>query len=110
MFRLGPRRQIGHRIDLPQQLRHQLTRIVALAELIELTEDALQGVFGLRDGQFGEVLALRFEALVVLDELFPEKRREALTGGPSQRPVDLRGFDAYQPTLGSNSRKGTPQK
>jgi len=78
--------------------------------LINLGEDAGEDVFGLDDGEFGEVLTLLFKALVVLDELFLEKRRQAMARGTNQRPVHLRAVNRDQSSLGNHSQQWTPQK
>jgi len=68
-----PRRQIRDEVELSQQISNQLARIVALTEGIDLGEDAGEDVFGLDDREFGEVLALLLEALVVFQELFSKE-------------------------------------
>jgi hypothetical protein len=73
-FRIGPGRQVRHRIDLPPQLRDYVAGIGALAELIEFGKNAREGVFGLNDCELGVVLALFIEAPMMFDELFFEER------------------------------------
>ena len=70
---LCPLGQLGDEVELPEQLPHHLTGIVALAELLELFHDARERFLGLRNRAIRVVLALSFEALMMLEELFPEE-------------------------------------
>ena len=72
-FRVRPRRQVGHHIDLPEEAFDHVARISALAELIEFGKDARQRIFSLDDRKLRVVLALLIEAPMMLDELFFEK-------------------------------------
>ena len=81
LVRLSPRGQLGDEIELPEQLAHHLAGIVALTQLLELPHDPRQGFFRLRDGAIGVVLALAFQALMMLEELFAEEIRKTLAGG-----------------------------
>ena len=81
LVRFSPRGQLGDEVELPEQFPHHLTRIVALAQLLELPHDARQRFLRLRDGAVGVVLALPLEALMMFEELFAEEVRKTLTGG-----------------------------
>jgi hypothetical protein len=62
----GPGGQLGDEVELAEELGDEPVGVLSLAELFDLLEDAGEGVFGLRDGDFRVVLTLSFEALVVL--------------------------------------------
>lgn len=87
-LRIGPRRQIRNAIELPQELTDDLAGIFALAQLLHGGQDAIEGIFGLRDGELRIELALLFEAPVMFEELFAEELRQALTG----RTAEHRGL------------------
>jgi hypothetical protein len=72
---LCPRGQLGDEIKLPEQFAHHLTGVIALAQLLELLHDAGERLFGLRDRAVRVVLALPFETLVMLEELFAKEVR-----------------------------------
>ena len=66
----GPEGEFRHDVELAKELTDQLTRIVALTELLHLLENLRQRVFRLRDGHGGVVLALSFQTLVMFSEFF----------------------------------------
>ena len=62
---IGPAGEAGDRVELSEQLPHQLVGVVLRAELFELAEDARQRLVGIGDGALGEVLTLPREAFAV---------------------------------------------
>ena len=48
-----PGRELRDEVELSEERRHHLAGVVALTELIELSHDARQRIFHLRDGHFG---------------------------------------------------------
>jgi hypothetical protein len=93
-FRLGPSRKLGDGVYLSQEAADDFTRIISLAQSVNLRHRAGQGVFRLRDGDLGVVLALLFETVMMLEKLLAEEFREAVTGRTAQRPGSHDGIDA----------------
>ena len=71
LFGIRPGRQVGDRVELPEQRCDQLVGVIAGAELFELVQHPGQRPVGIADGPFGEVLALLRETFPVPDELLP---------------------------------------
>ena len=69
--RLRPGREVGDLIELAQEAAHDVIAIAVIAELIEPRHGLADGLLHFRDRPRRVVLALRVEALLVLDELFP---------------------------------------
>ena len=90
----GPRGEIGHAVELAEQLAHYFTRIVAEAELLELRHDARERVLSLHDGQLRVILALLFETSGVFGELLAEELRETRAGWAGRRPAMRLHLDA----------------
>jgi len=96
---VGPSGELGDQIELAEQLAHHLARIVALTELLELPHDARERFLSLQNRDLGVVLPLSFEALMMFEELFPEKIGEARAGGTTERSQLTRGVDVRQTSL-----------
>jgi hypothetical protein len=77
----GPGGEFGHDVELAEELADELAGILALTELLHLLEDSRERVLRLGNGQFGVVLTLSFEALVMFSKLFPEELDETLARG-----------------------------
>jgi hypothetical protein len=82
----GPGGKFRDDVDSSQELANHLAGIVALAEDVEIRQQTLKSVFGLRDGDVRIVLPLTFQASMVFEQLFPVELAEALTGRPAERP------------------------
>lgn len=80
---IGPGREVGDLIELAQQAAHDVIAITVMAELIEPRHGLPDCLFHLRNGPRRVVLALRIEALLMLDELFPVEINEGsdVSGG-----------------------------
>ena len=50
LFGIGPAGEAGDRVELSEQLSHQLVGVVLRAQLFELAEDARQCLVGIGDG------------------------------------------------------------
>ena len=70
-LRIGPGRQVRHLIQLAQQAAHDAVAVAVVAQLIEPGDGLADGLLDLRHGARREVLALRMQALLVPEELFP---------------------------------------
>ena len=85
--RIGPGGQLGDRVDLAKQFADLLARIVALAEGVEVGHQAANGVLNLGNRRVGVVLALLFEAAMVLQKLFTEELGETRAGWSATRTI-----------------------
>lgn len=85
LFGFSPRGQAGHEIELAQKLAHHRAGVFALAQLLELPHHARERVLGLCNRDFGVVLTLPLETLMMFEKFFPEKIGETLTGWPQHR-------------------------
>jgi hypothetical protein len=83
---LGPGGKLRDDVDSAKEIADHLAGIVALTENIEVGEQPLQRVFGLRNGDVRVVLALTFQASMMFEQLFSVELTETLTGGPAERP------------------------
>lgn len=63
---IGPGGEFGDEIEFSEQFTHHLTGILPLTQLLELTHDARERILGLRDRDIRVILALPFEARMVL--------------------------------------------
>ena len=104
----GPGGKLRHDVELAEKLANQFAGVFPLAQLLHLLENARQRVLGLRDRDFGVVLALSLEALMVLAELFTEKLNHALTGRAVQWSRLARGVDGSQTTLQGHRGRADP--
>jgi hypothetical protein len=95
----SPSGELGDKVELPEQLPHHLTGIVAPTEGVEVGHDPLDGVLGLRDGDIRVVLALTLQTPVMLEELFAEEVRQTLAGRPAQWTRKTWNIDAFQAAL-----------
>lgn len=82
---IGPGRKPGDDIESTQEITHHLAGVFPLAELLELPEDAREGVLGLGERMLGVVLPLSLETPMMLEKFLAEEIRKALTGRPVQR-------------------------
>jgi hypothetical protein len=73
--------------------------VVTLTELLDLLEDAGEGVFGLGDGTFRVILALQLQTLVMLLKFFPVEVGEASTLRHRKDWNLTRSVDAVQATF-----------
>src|SRR5687768_3034037 len=64
---LGPGRQTGHQSELAQQMRHQLVRVAARAQPIELRRQPHEPLLRLLDGAVGRVFTLSLGAVAVFE-------------------------------------------
>jgi hypothetical protein len=74
---VGPGGKFRHDVELAQQLSHHFARIFALADLVELREDAREAVLGSRDRALRVVLALALETFVMLLKFLSKEVRPA---------------------------------
>ena len=82
----GPDRKLGDEVKLAKKLAHHLAGIVSLAELFKLSQDPVEGFLGLADGHIRIVLALAFQAGVVLQKFLAVEVRETLARRTPPRP------------------------
>ena len=87
-FGFSPGGQLGDKIEFSKQLTDHLTGIIPLAERIEVGDDPLERIFGLRDRDIGIVLPLPLETPMMFQELFAEELGETGTRGPAERTVE----------------------
>jgi len=84
---IGPSGELGDTVEFSKKLANGLAGILALAEKFDLCHQPGQRIFGLADGHVRVVLALAFEAGVVLVQFLPEEVRQTLTGGIPERKL-----------------------
>ena len=68
---IGPGGKPGDDVELPEELANDLVGVFHGAEAIELSDDFHQRLLDIMNRTFRIELALRFEALLALHELFP---------------------------------------
>jgi len=85
---IGPGRQPGDRIELPQELADHAVRVVFGAQLLELREHARERPVCFADRLLGEVFPLGRETLAVTNELLAIKVCDEGDGG-SRTPFGL---------------------
>jgi hypothetical protein len=96
-FRKG--REVGDSVDLAKQLADDFACILALTQAFDLTHCTGQGMFSPFDRRVGVVLALRFKAPMMFEELFPEELGKTLTRRAAQWSAKARRVDADQTTI-----------
>jgi hypothetical protein len=96
---LGPGRKLRDHVDPAKELADHLAGIVALTENIEVGQQALECVFGLRDGDVRVVFALTLQASMMFEQLFPVELTETLTGRSAERPGQAGNLDTLEATL-----------
>jgi hypothetical protein len=106
LVRVGPSGQLGDQIELLEEFAHHVARVVALAQLLELSHDSRQGIFGPRDGHLGIVFALPFEAGVMLEKLFAIEIGETVTGRTEHGVRETRNVDACKTTFQGHFCRG----
>jgi hypothetical protein len=104
----SPSRELGDYVYFPEQLAHDLAGIVSLAQLVELPHDPPEHVFSLGNRHVRVVLALAFEALMMLEELLTEKFCKACARGTTKRPCPVKNVDTRRTILGGHARRNTP--
>jgi hypothetical protein len=76
-----PGGEFGDKVELTEKFTHHLTGVVSLTEILELRHEPRQGVFRLANRDVRVVLALAFEAGVVLLQLTPIEIGETTARG-----------------------------
>lgn len=104
LFEFGEGRQVRDGVELFEEVGDHLRSVVALTELVDVFEDAAEGVFSLGDGKVREVLALHLQALMMFQELLAEELRQALAGLTAKRPHDLQHIHDSLATLDCHSQ------
>ena len=87
-FGFSPSGQLGDEIEFSKQLTDHLAGIIPLAERIEVGDDALERILGLRDRDIGVILPLPLETPMMFQELFAEELGETRTRRPAQRTIE----------------------
>ena len=67
---IGRAGEAGHDVELLEKAAHHLVRIFLGRQLVELREDLRERDLNGGDGALGVILALLFETLSMLEELF----------------------------------------
>ena len=90
---VGPGREVGDLIELAQQAAHDVIAVAVVAELIEPGHRLADCLLHLGHRARRVVLALGFEALLVLEELFPVEIRagDGVSAGDGRRLSDSPG-------------------
>ena len=68
LFGFGPAREVGHGVELPEELRDQLIGVILRAQLLEASEHARERGIGIDDRALGEILSLKRETLSMFEE------------------------------------------
>jgi hypothetical protein len=79
VFEVGERREVRDGVEFLEQFRNDLICVFPLAEALNLLERTHQRLLGLADGDVRVVLALPFEALLMLEDFTSEEVGETLT-------------------------------
>jgi hypothetical protein len=77
---VGPSGELGHAIEGSEEFANHLAGIFALAELLDLSHEPGQRIFGLSDGHLRVVLALALQTGVVFVQFLPEEVSQTLAG------------------------------
>jgi hypothetical protein len=96
---IGPGGKLRDDVEPAKQLAEHLSRIVALADDVEVGEEPLERVLRLADGPVGVVLPLPFEASMMFQQLFAIELAEALTGRTAKRAGQAGNLDTLEATL-----------
>jgi len=107
-LRFGPSRKVCDGVYLSKKLTDDFTRVITLAQSLDLFHRAREGVFGLRNRRVRVVLALPLEAVMMFQEFFAEELREALTDRSVQWPCQAREVDVHLTTLRGHLLKRQP--
>jgi hypothetical protein len=71
-LRVGPGREVGDLVELPEEAAHDAITIAMAAQLAEMFERMADGLIDLSHSPRREVLTHRVQALSMLDQFFTD--------------------------------------